>query len=227
MAAAPRPPLHKAIARVVYSATLPQNARPATTYGGSMTAKHAGRIFAFLLALLLAAALAGCKTPDGLKASSDQWNPPTAVNPIFVLGTIDMSEMPGYFKSATLTREWPAPRMTIHTFRVSRDEDSCVFFTEELTVGRYQLVNLTIHLPDRDLTFNLPDTPRFRADLLSAGVHYLGTFKPREVRRPGRVRYEVEIVHNHTEREAIERILPDANDDFWKNLLTERLQLLR
>ena len=220
---APRLPLHKAIARVVYSALLPQDARPATTYGESMTAKHAGRIFA----LLLAAALAGCKTTGEPKASSDQWNPPTAVNPIFVLGTIDMSEMPGYFKSATLKREWPAPKMTIHTFRVSRDEDSCVFFTEELTVGRYQLVNFTIHLPDRDLTFNLPDSPRFRADFHSAGVHYLGTFKPRELRRHGRTRYEVEIVHTHTEREAIERILPDANDDFWKNLLTERLQLLR
>lgn len=191
-----------------------------------MTAKQMGRIFAPLLAILFSVGLAGCKT-SGMRASSEQWDAPKVENPIFVITAIDMSDMPGYFREATLERESPEPKVTIHSFHIKRDKDFCIFFTEDLSPGRYQLEDFTIRLPDRDLTFKMHGNRKLRSDFTTPGVHYIGALKPREIRRHGRVSYKLEIVHHPTERQAIERILPDASNDFWKNMLTERLHQLR
>lgn len=191
-----------------------------------MTGKQIGRFFAPLLAIAFAATLAGCKTSD-LRASSTPWDAPKADNPIFVLAAIDMSHMPGYFRKATLERESPGPKMTIHSFRVKRDKDFCIFFTEDLSAGHYQLVDFTIRLPDRDITFKMHGSRRLRSDFTTPGVHYIGAFKPLEIRRHGKVSYQLQIVRYPSERQAIQRILPDANDDFWKNMLRERLHQLR
>lgn len=191
-----------------------------------MTTKYSWRMFAPLLAIVLAAALAGCKT-TALKASTSQWDAPKSADAVFLLATIDMSDMPGYFQEATLERLSPEPKTTIHSFRVKRDKDSCVFFNEDLSTGRYQLVDFTIRLPDRDITFKMGDGPRFQGNFTTPGVHYLGTFKPREVRRHGKTSYELAVVRRPDERQAIERILPDASDDTWKKLLIERARQLR
>lgn len=183
------------------------------------------RLLAPLFAIVFAATLTGCKTSD-LRASNGKWDAPSTDSPIFVLAAIDMSDMPGYFREATLERESPEPKTAIHRFRVKRDKNFCIFFTEDLSAGRYQLIDFTIRLPDRDITFKMHGNRNLRSDFTTPGVHYIGAFKPREIRRHGKASYRLEIVRHPSERQAIERILPDARNDFWKNMLAQRLHQL-
>ncbi len=193
---------------------------------------YKGRLFAPVLAIACLFTLAGCQFSDLIPARTT-WDAPAQKDPVLVLFTIDVSEGGRWPDGMKIERLNPEPGEVIKkSWKYKfKGKDEYVVMCEKLSVGTYRINELYVDAGPGTVIFDLKDDPRFQHTFSKPGVYFLGGYKYRTIMPPhriGKMKFDLQPTQGPSEREAIERLLTakEAQDEYWKDLLTKRLQQL-
>lgn len=174
------------------------------------------------LFLLVAFALTGCSVTPKLEK-------PDGENVSLVFGHIDMDDAPSELGSVVMKRMRPVTKTPYYHFWVVDG----TFFRGDVPEGSYKFTSFGGHSgwKNTSYNYNFPDQGKGELDrrISKPGLHYVGAYKYSEIDTGifQADKFNLVAVKKPTELELLERILPYADDAYWKNMIEKRIRELK
>ena len=179
--------------------------------------------YRFVLTLLIIAAiLSGC-------ASTPNLGTPDAENVSLVFGHIDMDEAPSELDWVQMKRMRPVTKTPYYNFWVVDG----TFFRADVPEGTYKFTSFGGHSgwKNTSYNYNFPNQGKGELDrrISKPGIYYVGSYKYEKIDTGFFSPDQFNLVPTKapSELEMLEKMLPYADDPYWKNMITKRMQELK
>lgn len=173
-----------------------------------------------LLILATAILLGGCSDSPFIK--------PENSNESMIIGYVDMGDAPGSFNGVYVKKIQPVEKKPYYNFWL----DGGMFYRSPVAPGVYKMDSIKSfsRWTNTSYSFNFPQTGRSEMDvrISKPGVYYVGSWKYKKVDTGffERGKFDLVRVQKPTELELLKRVLPEARDPYWVDMINKRIREL-
>ncbi len=153
---------------------------------------------------------------------------PEGNNESMIIGYVDMDDAPGSFNGVYIKKIQPVEKKPYYNFWL----DGGMFYRSPVAPGVYKMdtIKSFSRWTNTIYSFNFPQTGRSEMDVrvTKPGVYYVGSWKYKKVDTGffERGKFDLTRIQQPTELELLKRVLPEARDPYWIDMINKRIREL-